>query len=173
MANFVQRLLYNLSAVTPVSIVFLIVWIIQKKTYILPLITVLVFTLVLVFSRVSFWHARKNVSTTRVRVVKATPKDGWIVLYIVSYLIPFVNMNIKDTNLVLLGIMSALIVIVLGYTSVAIPNPVLLFMRYHFYEIESATGISGQVLITRRKIRTVDAINVKQIYEFLLLETED
>ena len=51
------------------------------------------------------------------------------------------------------------------------PSPILSVMGYHFYQVNAANGISGYVLISKRKIRNAkDVKAVKRIFEFLLLD---
>ena len=80
-------------------------------------------------------------------------------------------MVIEDYNLFLFCVISIAIVLVIPIINSAMPSPILSVMGYHFYQVNAANGISGYVLISKRKIRNAkDVKAVKRIFEFLLLD---
>lgn len=93
--------------------------------------------------------------------------------YIVSYMIPFASMAIKDFDIVICGIIAAILIAIVPFVNSAIPNPLLMCRKYHFYQISSENGVSGYLFISKRKLRKAkDIKTIKRVFEFLLIDTE-
>ena len=93
--------------------------------------------------------------------------------YIITYILPFASMIINDLNLIMCSVVAFAIAVIAAYVNTAIPNPILFFQRYHFYSISAENGISGYVLISKRKLRKKQDLKaVNRVFEFLLLDTE-
>lgn len=108
-----------------------------------------------------------------ITVTDVSPNDAWIVAYIISYILPFASMALDDYNLLLLFSTSVAIVLVAPFVNSAVPNPLLALSRYHFYQITAENGVSGYVLISKRKIRSAkDVKRVNRVFEFLLEDVE-
>ena len=100
-------------------------------------------------------------------------KRTWIVAYISSYILPFASMALDDYNFLLFFAIAAAIVILAPFANSAVPNPLLALGRYHFYQITAENGVSGYVLISKRKIRSAkDVKRVNRVFEFLLEDVE-
>lgn len=158
MGNKFQKLRYNLSAAAPVCFVFSIVWLIQKKTWQLPVVCVAIaIAIILLFYKSfeyglkSFEYGLKNLSLIPIRTADISPNDNWIVIYILTYLLPFASIVIDDFNLIVCSAIVLLIAIVAPFINFAIPNPLLFIKKYYFYQVSGEHGISGYILITRKK----------------------
>lgn len=173
MANNLQKFIYNLSAVSPLCFTFAILWYIQKQTLIIPAFCVcLGAVLILCFAR-SFLYAKKHVAPIVIRVTDLSPKDGWMVAYIISYMLPLASMAIDDFDVIICGIVAAVLIIIIPFVNSATPNPLLFLRRYHFYEISAENGVSGYLLICKRNLRNANHITtVKRVFEFLLIDSE-
>ncbi len=173
MANCFQKLIYNLSAVSPLCFIFSITWYIKNGTILIPIICILTGTLLIVCLGLSFSYGKKNVASIDIRVAGISPNDGWLVAYIISYMFPFASMAIENFHIVICVAVSGLLIIILPWINSAIPNPLLFFLKYHFYQVEMKTGMSGYVLISKRKLRKAkDIKTVKRMFEFLLIDAE-
>lgn len=173
MANNLQKLIYNLSAASPLCFTFAILWYIQKQTLIVPAICVCLGSFfVLCFAR-SFSYAKKHVAPIMIRVTDVSPKDGWMVAYGISYLLPFASMAIDDFDAILCGIIAILLIVIILFANSVTPNPLLFLRKYHFYEISAENGVSGYLLICKRDLRNAKHITtVKRVFEFLLIDSE-
>ena len=173
MGNGLQKMIYNLSAASPILFVFSVIWLIQKKTWILPAICVVLgIGIIFVFAK-SFSYGLKNLAPIQIRTSDISPNDGWIVVYIITYLFPFASVVIDDFNLIVCGIIALLIAIVAPLVNSAIPNPLLFAKKYHFYQVSGEHGISGYVLISKKKYRNKQELkHVNRIFDFLLIDAE-
>lgn len=173
MGNGLQRFIYNLSAAAPLGFIFAFVWYWQKKTIYIPCISICIGSILIIFFMISFAYGKRHFAPIIIRTSDISPYDGWIILYIITYLFPFSSLAIKDFNMVIfMGIIAALIVAA-PYVNTAIPNPLLFFLGYHFYQLSAEHGISSGVLISKRKLRKAkDVKTVNRIFDFLFLDTE-
>lgn len=173
MTNNLQKLIYNLSAASPICFVFAVIWYIQKKTYIVPAICIGVGILLTVLFFVSFAYGLKHLAPISIRTSDISPNDSWIVLYIFTYLFPFASMVIDDFNLIICGIIAFLVASAAPFVNSAIPNPLLSIKKYHFYQVSGENGISGYVLISKRKYRKKQDLKyVNRMFDFLLMDAE-
>lgn len=171
MANKLQKILYFFSAMAPVCIIFSIVCIIQDKGIIFPVILISVSVIGIVLFILSFRYGYKNIAPMTVRVTDVSTSDLWILGYVFSYLLPLGNVVIDEWNLFILVGISLIISVVIPFINCAIPHPLLLFGRYHFYNLTTENGISSYILISKNKIRNKKEIKlVGRIFEFLLIE---
>ena len=173
MANIIQKIIYNLSAVSPLCFVFAFAWYIQEKSIWIPLIAVGIgSTLVILFS-ISFSYAKKHLAHIQIRTSNIRPCDKWVVIYFISYFFPFASVILKDFNVWICAVTGAVIVLIISFMNSAIPNPLLLIRLYHFYQIDAENGISDYVLISKRKFRSKKELNVvNRVFDFLLLDGE-
>ena len=60
-----------------------------------------------------------------------------------------------------------------SFINSAIPNPLLFIKKYHFYQVSGEHGISGYILISRKKYRSKQELKtVNRMFDFLLLDAE-
>ena len=85
-------------------------------------------------------------------------------------------MVIDDFNIATLIVLGLMFVLIFIPAIMALPNILLFFVGYHFYEIETeSTGVGDYLLISKRKrIRNkTDIKTVMRIFEKLLLDTKE
>ncbi len=87
MANRFQKVIYNLSATVPLCFSFSVVWYLQKHTYFVPLIFLVIGILLTLFMNLSFSYVRKNLAPIQIRTNDISPNDGWIIAYIILYIL--------------------------------------------------------------------------------------
>lgn len=173
MGNLIQKFLYTLSLLVPLILIFSIVWMIQIGSFLVPLISLFVAISVTILFAVSFSYGAKELPKTCIAVTEISPKDNWIVAYVISYIIPFSSIVLENFNLIVTFLISLLLIIIISLINTSTPNPLLLFKGYHFYSVNTEHGISGYVLISKRKLRNKNELTtVKRFFEFLLLDTE-
>lgn len=173
MANGLQKLIYNMSVASPILIVFAFVWYIQKKSWMIPIICLAVALVLILGLLMSFSYGKKHLAPIQIRANDISPSDDRIAVYIITYILPFASMIIDDINLIVCSVVAFAIAVIAAYVNTAIPNPILFFQKYHFYSVGAENGISGYVLISRRKLRKKQDLKVvNRVFEFLLLDTE-
>lgn len=171
MPNILQKALYNISSGAPLLLSFAVVWWFEKRTCTVPAICIISSLLLIILMLVSFCYGKHNLPSIEITVTDVSPHDGYIVAYIISYILPFVTMVIEDCNLFLLCTVSLVVVLIAPLINSSMPSPILFMCKYHFYQVNAANGVSGYILISRRKIRKAkDVKSVKRIFEFLLLD---
>ncbi len=173
MANNLQKFIYNLSAVSPLCFTFAILWYIQKQTLIVPIFCICLGTFLILCFKFSFSYAKKHVAPVMIRVTDISPKDGQMVVYVISYMLPFASIAIDDFDVIVFGIIAAALIVIIPFVNSVTPNPLLFFQRYHFYEISAENGVTGYLLVCKRNPRNAKHITtVKRVFEFLLIDSE-
>ncbi len=173
MPNIIQKMIYNFSIASPILYVFSIVWYIQEKTLKIPIFCSVFASILLGCLWLSFSYGKENLAPITIRTNNISSRDSWIIGYIISYILPFTSLTI-NININVACIICFVIVLAIAYVDIATPHPFLLLLNYHFYSIDTENGISKYMLISKRKIRKTQDINmVKRIFEFLLLDTEE
>ena len=178
MSNKLQKLIYFLSATAPILIVFAIVWIIQKSHWEKPILIewkgpvmllIIAIGLIVAFS-VSFRYGKRNLQKMRVTASEISSDDGWIVAYVVSYLIPLASFQIGDVIRPVMAIVLFILIVTITITDYITPHPLLYFRGYHFYLLDVEGAQSGYHLISKKKLRRAEDVKVvSQVFEFLLL----
>ena len=174
MANELQKILYNLSVAAPLLIVFSFVWIIQKKTWTVPVFCIAIACILIVYLLWLLSYGRKHFAPMTIRASEIAPNDGSIMVYIISYVLPFASLVVDDVNVLVFGLVGLVIALGAAFANTPIPNPILFCRKYHFYSVSAENGVTGYILISRRKLRKKqDLKNVNRVFEFLLLDTEE
>lgn len=173
MPNSLQQVIYNLSALAPLLLLFAIVWLFQEETVALPIVSGCIAILLIILMRVAFCYGRCNLPLITIEVTSISTNDKCILTYVISYVLPFASITLTDYNLHLLWGISAIIIVVAPLVKSAFPNPILFFIGYHYYTISAENGVSGYILISKRNIRNVkDVKKVRRVFEFLLEDVE-
>jgi len=181
MANRLQKFIYIVSAESPILIFFGIVWLIEKSSWTkpfviswkIPLLLMIIAVISVVIFNISFNYGKKHLQTIQITGTNISCGDGWIVAYVVSYLLPFASFQFGTYIKPVLAFILPLLLIILTFTDYAIPHPWLYMRKYHFYSLDVEGAASGYHLISRKKLRRAsDVKSVSQIFEFLLLREE-
>ena len=175
MANTLQRIIYHLSNTVPLLLVMGLVWYIQNKDLLVPLVLLAVAVFITAIFAICFIYGKSNIQSFNINVTSISSKDGWLVAYVIAYLLPFANLVILDYNITLLIFVGLILVLVIIPAILALPNILLFACGYHFYEIGTdETGISDYLLISKRKrIRNKTEIKtVVRVFEKLLIDTK-
>lgn len=175
MANGFQRFVYHLANAVPLMFMTALVWYIQYNTWRVPAVLLAVATTVTILFAVCFSYGKNNCSIKNINVTSFASKDLWLVAYVVAYLFPFAYMVMSDFHIVLLIVVVLMLGLVIVPSIIALPNILLFFVGYHFYEIGTdSTGVSDYLLISkRRRIRNkTDFKRVMRVFEKLLIDTK-
>ena len=88
MASKFQLYIYRLSQVAPLAFVFAALWYFENATIILPLDCFSLGGIVIWLFFRSFRYAKHHVAPIQINVSEITPKDGWLIGTLASYLLP-------------------------------------------------------------------------------------
>ncbi|HPH11014.1 MAG TPA: hypothetical protein PKW59_09120 [Thermotogota bacterium] len=175
MANGFQRAIYNFANAVPLAIMTALAWYLEFKTWNIPIILLGVAVAVTVLFAVCFYFGKNNCPVKSINVSKIISKDSWLVAYVIAYVLPFAYMVMSDYHIVSVMVVGIMLVLVIIPAIMALPNILLFFVGYHFYEIETeSTGVGDYILISKRqRIRNkADVKTVIRVFEKLLIDTK-
>lgn len=170
MPNRLQKLIYYLSAAAPILITFSIVWYIQKKTWIFPLLFIIASIILIFLFNCSFDYATKNLPSIPVEVLEINGDDGWLVAYAVTYFMPLMSIKLNDFIAPIVVVVLFILMLVLTFTDYISPHPILFFRGYHFYEVSVRGAHHNMKLVSEKILRDATTIRlVNRASEFLLI----
>lgn len=186
MANRFQKMFFNLSTLSPIAFVAVIVWWIQcgnnefaqdnNEVHFTAMILISIIGIfAAIFSFYSVFVVKKATKTLEyvpMSVATVKSKDTAIIVSIVTYLLPFASFIFKKYNWwIILGIgVIALLALILS--NAVWPNPILFVWNYHFYEVSNINGGEEFSLISKKKsIKNSKTINnVITVWDYMLIE---
>lgn len=173
MLNRFQKLLYYLSVGSPILIVFAIVLFIRKETLVLPILLVVLALILIVLFQASFNYAIKKLPNMPVKTLEISCDDGWLVMYLISYLFPLVSLPFSDNFVIItMVILSVGLIIVLTFTDYVSPHPILFMFGYHFYKLNVEGAQNNLRLISKQRLRKAsDVKTVRRMFELLLIKS--
>lgn len=170
MANRFQKFIYYLSAEAPILFIFDIVWLIQKKTWKVPVTLFVIAVILIIIFSAFFKKAKSSLSILDVEGSEFRCIDGWLIAYVTTYLLPFTSLVLGDVCWVVLGILLLVVMVFLVFSDHVTPHPLLLCKGYHFYELKVEGLASDYKVISKKQIRDAkDIKKVSRVFEFLLI----
>ena len=172
MGNRMQLLIYRLSSAAPLAIAFAIVWYREEGNIWGSLICLGFSIAVTVAFFIFFWYGNQHLSPIVINVTEITQGDGYIVSYIISYLLPLSSMVFDNFNYCVSLVIAVIILLVMPFVNSATPNPLLFVIGYHFYHIGAENGVKDYLLISKQKVRNKSQIkSVKRLFEYVLIDS--
>lgn len=120
-----------------------------------------------IFSILSLIFVLKNVKANAGHYVKVTGvnlKDGESMSYIVTYLVPFLDLDFSNitttSSLIILFIILAILYI---NSNLIYTNPILNLLTYHIYEVQIDDSKTIMLITKKEQIMNNDRIEVKQL----------
>jgi hypothetical protein len=169
MLNYLQLIIFRISAVSPIFLVFAILWYYKFQKILIPILFTIFLIISIIALLISFRYALLNLPPIPIHVIGISPADKKIMQFVLSYIVPFLSIGFPDTNIFIFFALSLLIIIILPAFNSQTPNPVLFCFGYHFYLIDTSNGIKDYLLITKQSIRNPSQIHyVKRLFEYLL-----
>lgn len=164
------RVLLALTAIAPLSVSLTYIYAVKDQNYQFAAIAVCFCVL---FGAGSMWiieKAQERLERLPVSIKKAKSADKEVIGFFVAYALPLVFRGQSSPDLGAWIVAGLMLLFVLWSTHSLQVNPVLGMFGFHFYEVETADGIT-YLLITRRKISNVLNIgHVVQLSEYGILE---
>ncbi|MCR5636690.1 MAG: hypothetical protein K6F76_05905 [Clostridiales bacterium] len=189
MANKLQKMLFNLSTISPILFFACIVWWIQRgakevlaKDGTICLTEKAIFISVIGILGLFYAFYSVLIVKTGCRKLEIVPisvnsvksNDKYSVVAIISYVLPFSNLVLADYNIWLSLSIIGIALLFLFISNVVWPNPILMLCKYHFYEILTANGSNGLSLISTRK-SIQDAKTIKKVialWDYFMIEVK-
>lgn len=114
--------------------------------------------------------AKTQLETMPIAIKKAKSADKDVIGFFVAYVLPLFFSKTVTVEPTAIFIFIALLAFVIWGTHSIQVNPLLGVFGYHFYEVDSESGISF-LLVTRQKIVNVKSVkSVVQLTEYLILD---
>ncbi|HDR9473299.1 hypothetical protein [Burkholderia multivorans] len=114
--------------------------------------------------------AKKHLETLPITIKKAKSADKDVIGFFVAYVLPLFFAKTVTLEPAAIFIFIAMLAFVIWGTHSIQVNPLLGVFGYHFYEVDSESGISF-LLVTKRKIVNVKSVRcVVQLTEYLILD---
>lgn len=190
MANRFQKLLFNLSTVSPLAFFMAIVWWLQcgareittttgeihlsAKSIIISIVGIL--GLLYAFRSILIVRiANKKLETVTIGVNSVKSKGNFPIIAIISYVLPFSNLVFGDYNIWFSLSIIAVAMIFLALSNTVWLNPILMLWRYHFYEISNTNGSEELPMISKRK-SIQDAKSIKKVitlWDYFMIEVKE
>lgn len=116
--------------------------------------TLLVAAVASVGSLLLLMRARERLSAQRYTLTTVHDESGQVPAYLVTYLLPFVTLNIAGWD-DFFGylLLAAVLIILVVRTDLVYVQPVLLAIGWHLYRAEVENGFSEMVFISNRDLR--------------------
>ena len=190
MANKLQKLLFNLSTMSPLVLIFTIVYWLEKdvkmfseqenkiKINIAAVTLMIIILTTIFFAFYSVWFVNachKKLERIPIGIDSIVPHDTWVIVVLLSYALPAAGVVFKDLNLYISIVVILFWVLFLALSNTILPNPLLMLQGYHFYKIATIDGSSDIFLLSKRKsIQNRNVVNtVMTAFHYLAIEGEE
>jgi hypothetical protein len=115
--------------------------------------------------------ARRNDQGPRLTVQHSRPKDGEVLAYIATYLVPFLGLNLGDgDDLVLFCGFLVVLGIVYINSNMLFVNPLLSLSGFHTFEVSDPEGHEYSVITRRRDFNPGEVIRPSQVDRYVRVE---
>ena len=171
MPNLPTRLLLFLSAYTPLFLIMAVKYGLTHRIFggCLIAISILSIALLLLYLR-----AAGAMGVDRVVVGKISGKDTEAMSYIVTYLIPFLDIKIDEpTSAISLFLLFLVVGILYVHSNLIYINPTLNLLKYHLFEIELEGGKTCALLSKRSFVERGSTISVISLGDQIFLEARN
>jgi len=165
---FVRCLLF-ISSYFPLALIFCFVLFDKQRSW--ALVALLVGLTGLIGLALYFGVFARRKPVFHEKVTGFQRRDGDIMSYIASYLIPFVTFSLVGwQQIATLGVFILVLSVLYVTSNMIYINPVLSFIGYHLYEVTLENSELSHYLITRHKVVRGRTICVVRIGEEAFLE---
>jgi|GEM_PF-2638490 len=166
MANKVQKLLFNLSTVSPLVLIFAMVYWFEKGVKLLPkqddqtqinitaVVLIIIISISVAFTFYSSWFVKvckKKLERIPIGIDSVVPNDIWVIVVILSYALPAAGVVFKEFNIYISMVVISFWTLFLALSNTILPNPILMLQGYHFYKITTVDGSSDICLLSKRR----------------------
>lgn len=162
------RILLFLSSYFPLFLIFTIQN--YSKYGNRALIPVTIGTIALIGLSIFMWWVRGSADRREV-VVSVQRKDSEVMSYIVTYIIPFIGLDLSSfANLFSLCLFFFMLMIIYINTNLIHINPMMNMVGYHIYEIENNSGTIQTIISKKSRMVRNDKLKLVMIGDNLFME---
>lgn len=171
MPNFPTRVVLFLSSYTPLFLIMAIKYGPAHRYFALSMVLLAVISVVLLLF---YLKQSASLAVDHVIVEKISGRDSEAMSYIVTYLIPFLDIQLDEiSSAVSLLLLFLVVGILYVHSNLIYINPTLNLLRYHLFEIEIEGGMTSALLSRRRFVERGASIPVVSLGEQIFLEISD
>jgi len=168
MPNLFTRVVLFLSSYTPLFLIMAVKYGTNHSYFALSMVLL---SVVSVLIRLLYLKTAARMSVDRVVVEKISGKDTEAMSYIVTYLIPFLDIKIDEpSNFISLLILFMVVAVVYVHSNLIYINPTLNILKYHLFEIEIEGGKTAALLSKRSFVERGSNISVISLGDQIFLE---
>lgn len=164
------RVLLALTSVAPIFISLAYILAARSKKISLAILALLFCVLLGYFAVKIIKKSQEKLEKLQISIKKAKSADKEVIGFFAAYALPllFRGHDVPEIGAWVIAVI--MLIFVLWTTHALQVNPVLGLFGYHFYEVETESGIS-YLMITKRKINNIQSVkNVIQLSEYGILE---
>jgi hypothetical protein len=169
MPTVLIRCMLFLSSYFPLALIFFFLFVEQQPAWSIAVLAISSSGLVIMV--LYFFYFAPRLGSIRERIIGLQRRDGDVMGYIASYLLPFVAIPFAGWQQ---GAALLIFVVVLGIVYVNSNmihiNPMLNLIGYHVYEITLEHSEAPHSLITRRRIAAGETIHLIDIGDGIFLD---
>lgn len=190
MANKIQKLLFNLSTLSPLLLIFAIVYWLEKDIRVfsvqenkiqISIIAIALIVIIFISAAFSFYSilfvkaCHKRLERVPIGVDSIVPNDNWVIVVLLTYALPAASIVFKDINMFISVIVILFWLLLLALSNTILPNPLLMLQGYHFYKMTTIDGSSDIFLLSKRKsVQNRNTVNKVMIaFHYLAIEEKD
>ena len=171
MFNQAGKLIFTSTAIAPVGLTYAWANLRDHRTEAVCGIAISLSLVIVALGFISL--ARRRFEKVTIHPVSVEASDKENVAFLLLYLSPFFTSNFSSLNwnILLPTFFVFAVVVASGYNYHF--NPLLGLLGWHAYRVSDRTGVT-YVVFTKRQMRTaIDALQVVQLTEYVLLDTGD
>lgn len=122
----------------------------------------------------AFLRQASRLASLSIEIARATSRDGDIVSYIVSYLLPFLAIDFgRPADVLSLAVLLVVIALLYVHSNLIYVNPLLAALGYHLAEIEESNGKVSILLSRRPYVRPNTRLRVVSAGDLISMEAPD
>ena len=189
MANKFQKLLFNLSTISPMALIFAVVYWIEfdvsiysddMNKFCFDATSVFLLVIMVVSTVYSFYCllfvdlCKKHLERIPVAIDSITPDDKGVTIVLLSYALPAAGIIFRELHIFISIVIILAWLLFLALSNSIIPNPLLMLKGYHFYKITTIDGSNDIYLLSKRKsIQNRNTVNTVMVtFNYLAIEEE-
>jgi len=168
MPNVLTRLILFLSSYSPLFLIIAMRGWEKSRVVAIAITCIAVLSVMVLFI---FLRLVGRLSPEKILVESVDSRDGDAMSYIVTYLLPFLAVNLNDVmDAGSLGIVLTVIAVLYVNSNMIYTNPVLNLAGFHIFEIHDAEGKTSALISKRAYLRTGIEIQGVSVGDYVLLE---
>jgi hypothetical protein len=171
MPNLPTRVVLFMSSYTPLFLIMAVKDGALHPYFALAMVMLAVTSVILLLF---YLRRSSDLAVDIVIVEKVSGKDSEAMSYIVTYLIPFLDIKLNElSSLISLLLLFLVVGVLYVHSNLIYINPTLNLLSYHLFEIEVEGGKTSALLSKRRFVERGASILVVSLGEQILLEVRD